>query len=74
MGQRGARPVNQLFAQILVATLADSEQPRLAPGSELPRNQAQSCGEIATVVETFRSTDSGNERRCDNRAEARDRR
>ena len=71
MGQRGARPVNQLFAQILVAALADPEQLRLAPGSELPRNQAQPCGEIATVVETFRSTDSGNERRCDNRAEAR---
>src|ERR1700688_3302762 len=74
MGQRGARPVNQLFAQILVATLADSEQLRLAPGSELPRNQAQPRGEIATVVETFRSTNGGDKGRRDNRAEARDRR
>src|ERR1700691_3674507 len=56
------------------AALADSEQLRLTPGSELPRNQAQPCGEIATVVEALRLTDSGNERRCDNRAEARDRR
>src|SRR5580704_15385218 len=31
MGQRGARPVDQLFAQILVAALADSEQLRLTP-------------------------------------------
>ena len=35
---------------------------------------AQPCGEIAAVVEIFRSTDSGNERRRDNRAEAGDRR
>ena len=70
MGQSGARPVDQLFAQILVAALADSEQLRLTPGSELPRNQAQPCGEIAAVVEIFRSTGSGNERRRDNRAEA----
>ena len=58
MGQRGTCPVNQLFAQIPVAALADSEQLRLAPSSELPRNQAQPCGEIATVVEAFRSTDA----------------
>ena len=69
MGQRGARPVDQLFAQILVAALADSEQLRLTPGSELPRNQAQPCGEIATVVETFRSTNGGDKGRSDDRAD-----
>jgi hypothetical protein len=69
MGQRGARAVDQLFAQILVAALADSEQLRLAPGSELPRNQAQPCGEIPAVVETFRSTNGGDNGRSDDRAD-----
>src|SRR5271165_3369490 len=72
MGQRGARPVDQLLAQILVAALADPQQLRLAAGGELPRNQTEPCGEIAAVVEAFRVTDGGNERRCDDRAEAGD--
>jgi hypothetical protein len=44
-----------------------------AAGGELPRNQAKPCGEIAAVVASFRSTDSGDERRHDNRTEAGDR-
>src|SRR4029077_13952472 len=56
MRQRVARRGDQLFAQILVAALADSEQLRLTPGSELPRNQAQPCGEIAAVSPTTLQT------------------
>ena len=65
IGQRGARSVDQLLAQILVAALADTQQLRLAAGGELPRNQTEPGGEIAAVVEAFRVADSGDERRCD---------
>jgi hypothetical protein len=56
IGQRGARSMDQLFAQILVAAFADSEQLRLAAGGELSGNQTEPGGEIATVVEAFRPT------------------
>ena len=74
IGQRGARSVNQLLAQILVAALADTQQLRLAAGGELPRNQTEPGGQIAAVVKAFRVADGGDERRRDDRAEAGDRR
>jgi hypothetical protein len=37
MGQRRARSVDQLLAQVLVAALADPEQLRLSAGGEPPR-------------------------------------
>ena len=74
IGQRGARSVDQLLAQILVAALADTQQLRLAAGGELPRNQTEPGGQIAAVVKAFRVADGGDERRRDDRAEAGDRR
>src|SRR5271167_384086 len=55
IGQRGARSMDQLFAQILVAAFADSEQLRLAASGELTGNQAEPRGEFASTVEAFRS-------------------
>ena len=72
IGQRGAGSMDQLFAQILVAAFADSEQLRLAAGGELSGNQTEPGGEIATVVEAFRPTDGGDKGGCDDRADARD--
>src|SRR5271157_4171150 len=74
IGQRGARSMDQLFAQILVAAFADSEQLRLAASGELSGNQTEPCGKIVAVVKAFRSADGGDKSRRDNRAEARNRR
>jgi hypothetical protein len=41
MGQRRARSVDQLSAQVSVAALADPEQLRFAAGGELPINGDQ---------------------------------
>ena len=65
MGQRRSRAVNQQLAQIFVAALADAEQLRFAAGRELPWNQTEPGGEIATAIEAFRLTDGGDERRGD---------
>jgi hypothetical protein len=46
--------VDQLSAQVFVATLADPEQLWLAAGGELPRNEAKPCSKIAPTVEAFR--------------------
>src|SRR5271165_1765306 len=72
MRQGRAGSVDQLSAQILVAALADPHELRLAAGGELPRNQTEPGRKIAAVVEAFRVTDGGDERRRDNRAEAGD--
>jgi len=61
IGQRGARSVDQLPAQVFVAPLADSEQLRLAASSELPRDETKPCGEIAPAIKAFRSADGGDE-------------
>ena len=62
MGQRGARAVDQLLAQVRVAALADPQQLRLAAGRELARNQTEPGGQIASPVKGLPMTDSGDER------------
>src|ERR1700678_400287 len=68
IGQRRARSMNQLLAQVFVAALADPEQLRLATGRELTRNQAEPRGEIAPAVEAFRPTHGGDQGGRDYRA------
>ena len=69
IGQRRARPVDQLSAKVFVAALADPEQLRFAAGGELPWNQPEPGGEITTALKALRSPDRGDKRRCDERAD-----
>src|SRR6516162_1986981 len=72
IGQRRARSMDQLSAEVFVAAFADPEQLRPAAGSELTGNQAEPRGEIAPTVEAFRLTNGGDKGRSDDRADARD--
>src|ERR1700735_4682219 len=68
--QRGARPVDQLPAQVFVAALADPEQLRLAASCELTGNQAEPRGEIAPALEALSLANGGDKGGCDDRADA----
>jgi hypothetical protein len=69
IGQRRARAVDQLSAQLIVPALADPAQLRFAASGELPRDQAEPGREITTAVKALRSPDRGDKRRRDERAE-----
>ena len=62
IGQRRAGSVDQLSAQISVATLADPAQRRFAAGGELPRDQAEPGRQITTSLKALRSPDCGDKR------------
>ena len=51
---RRSRPVDQDFAQVAVASLADTEQLRLATGRVLPWHDAEPGGELPALCETLR--------------------
>src|SRR5258705_7738906 len=64
--------MNQDLAQVRVAALADSIQPRLATGRMLLRQQPHPGCELSSLAEGCAVTDGGHDRGCNQRSDARD--
>ena len=64
--------MNQDLAQVRVAALADSIQPRLATGRMLLRQQPHPGRELPPLAEGCAVTDGGHDRGCNQRSDARD--
>jgi hypothetical protein len=71
MRQGCARSMDQQFAEVLVASLADTEKPRFAASRGLIGNKTQPSREIATVFESFRIPYGRDQRRGNRDADAR---
>ena len=63
IGQRRARSMDRLLAEICVAALADAEQLRFAAGRELLRDDAQPRRKITSSIKALRSPDRSGKRR-----------
>src|SRR6202007_2614802 len=67
-----ARSMNENLAQVMVASLTDAGQLRLAAGRVLLRHQAHPRSELSSLAKCSSVADRGNDRGCDQRADARD--
>src|SRR6202142_1573295 len=71
MAQRRAGAHHQKLAQVAVAHLGDPPEPRFAAGRVLTRRQAEEGGELTPAGEGAGILDRGRDRRCGDRADAR---
>jgi hypothetical protein len=69
-GKSGSRALDDQLAQILVASLGDADQARLATGGNLSRYQPKPSREIAAAGEGLAIADGGYQRRCVQHADA----
>src|ERR1700722_6666803 len=71
MAQRRAGAHHQKLAQVAVAHLCDAPEPSLAAGRVLARRQAEERSELTPTCEDPGVLDRGHDRRCGDRADAR---